>query len=66
MIVTAEQFVEPWSNTKGGQERANYAKHLPTTHEWLRFIMVCDAGNCFELYADFTGKGRHYNQFPDR
>lgn len=48
------------------QQAENYAKHLPTAHEWPPFIIVCDVGNCFELYADFTGKGRHYNQFPDR
>ncbi len=48
------------------QQAENYAKHLPNAHEWPPFILVCDVGNCFELYADFTGKGRHYTQFPDR
>jgi hypothetical protein len=40
------------------QQAENYAKHLPTAHEWLPFVVVCDVGNCFELYTDFTGKGR--------
>jgi hypothetical protein len=48
------------------QQAENYARHLPPTHEWPPFIVVCDVGHCFELYADFTGKGRNYTQFPDR
>jgi len=30
------------------------------------FLIVCDVGNCLELYADFSGTGRAYDQFPDR
>ncbi|WP_397404517.1 class I SAM-dependent DNA methyltransferase [Phenylobacterium sp.] len=30
------------------------------------FIITCDVGHCLELFADFTGTGRAYNQFPDR
>jgi hypothetical protein len=48
------------------QQAENYARHLPASHEWPPFIVVCDVGHCFELYADFTGKGRNYSQFPDR
>lgn len=48
------------------QQAENYARHLPSTHEWPPFIVVCDVGHCFEVYADFTGKGRNYTQFPDR
>jgi SAM-dependent methyltransferase len=48
------------------QQAENYARHLPSSHEWPPFIVVCDVGHCFEIYADFTGKGRHYEQFPDR
>lgn len=44
----------------------NYARRLPADHDWPPFIIVCDVGHCFELYADFTGKGRNYTQFPDR
>ena len=29
-------------------------------------MIVCDVGFCFDLYADFSGTGRHYAQFPDR
>ena len=48
------------------QQAENYARHLPSSHEWPPFIIVCDVGHCFEVYADFTGKGRNYTQFPDR
>jgi SAM-dependent methyltransferase len=30
------------------------------------FIIVCDVGHCLEVFADFTGTGRAYDQFPDR
>lgn len=30
------------------------------------FIITCDVGHAFELYADFSGTGRAYGQFPDR
>lgn len=30
------------------------------------FIITCDVGHCLELFADFSGTGRAYGQFPDR
>ena len=47
---------------KGQAER--YAHDLPD--EWPPFIMVCDVGFCIDTYADFTGAGKHYAQFPDQ
>ena len=47
------------------QQAIGYARHLPQDHDWPPFIMVCDVGNCIEVYADFSGKGRRYEQFPD-
>ncbi|MGB8841737.1 MAG: DNA methyltransferase [Aliidongia sp.] len=41
-----------------------YAKALPG--EWPPFLLVCDVGHCIELYADFSGQGKNYAQFPDR
>lgn len=52
------------SNARAQAE--NYARHLPPDHDWPPFLIVCDVGHCFEIYADFTGKGRNYTQFPDR
>lgn len=49
---------------KGQAER--YAKALPATHGWPPFLLVVDIGYCIEVYADFTGTGKAYAQFPDR
>ncbi len=43
-----------------------YAHLLPTDHQTPPFLIVADVGHCFELYADFSGTGRGYSQFPDR
>src|SRR2546423_1360578 len=43
-----------------------YARALPVEHGWPPFILVCDVGNVIEIYADFSGLGKNYNQFPDR
>ncbi len=39
-----------------------YAKGLP---EWPPFLIIVDVGHSIETYADFTGAGKHYAQFPD-
>lgn len=43
-----------------------YARALPTSHGWPPFVLVCDVGHCIEVYADFSGQGKNYAQFPDR
>jgi len=43
-----------------------YARALPVDDGWPPFIFVCDVGNVIEVYADFSGLGKNYNQFPDR
>ena len=48
------------------QQAEDYAKALPASDGWPPFIIVCDVGHCFEIYADFTGQGKNYAQFPDR
>jgi hypothetical protein len=48
------------------QQAEQYALMLPADHDWPPFIIVCDVGHAFEIYADFNGKGRDYTQFPDR
>lgn len=47
-------------------QAARYARALPADHPPPPFLIVCDIGRCLELYADFTGTGRHYELFPDR
>lgn len=44
----------------------DYARALPTSHGWPPFILVCDVGHCIEVFADFSGQGKNYTQFPDR
>jgi len=48
------------------QQAQNYARALPVSHGWPPFILVCDVGHCIEVYADFSGQGKNYAQFPDR
>lgn len=43
-----------------------YARALPVDHGWPPFVLVCDVGHCIEVYADFSGQGKNYAQFPDR
>jgi len=70
---------EPGTRGKHGAKRAwdvlmmnakrqaeEYARALPVSHGWPPFILVCDVGHCIEVYADFSGQGKNYTQFPDR
>lgn len=42
-----------------------YARNLEAAEPPPPFIVVCDVGYCFDLYADFSGSGRLYRPFPD-
>ncbi|NEU12804.1 class I SAM-dependent DNA methyltransferase [Methylobacterium sp. BTF04] len=70
---------EPAPRGRRGAERAwdvlmlnarrqaeGYARSLPSDHPWPPIILVCDVGNVIEVFADFSGQGRNYSQFPDR
>jgi hypothetical protein len=48
------------------QQAQEYARALETSHGWPPFLLVCDVGHCIEVYADFSGQGKNYAQFPDR
>ena len=48
------------------RQAEDYAKALPLAEGWPPFLIVCDVGHCFEIYADFSGQGKNYAQFPDR
>lgn len=65
---TARRGTPGWAKAmvqaKGQAER--YAKALPANHGWPPFLLVADIGYCIEVYADFTGTGKSYAQFPDR
>lgn len=47
-------------------QAVNYARCLPPEHGWPPFVLVCDVGHVIEVFADFTGQGKNYAQFPDR
>ena len=48
------------------KQAEDYARALPKEHGWPPFILVVDVGHVFEVYADFSGQGKNYAQFPDR
>jgi len=47
---------------KGQAER--YAKAVPIEHGWPPFLLITDVGHCIDVYADFSGTGKQYTQFP--
>ncbi len=57
-----------WDRTMSAakQQAEGYARALPAEHGWPPFILVVDVGHVFEVYADFSGQGKNYAQFPDR
>ncbi len=57
-------WVRHMQKAKGQAE--GYARDLPPEEGWPPFLLVCDVGFCLDLYADFSGTGKHYAQFPDR
>lgn len=48
------------------EQAEQYARALPADHVWPPFILVADVGHAIEVFADFSGQGRNYRQFPDR
>ena len=48
------------------KQAEDYARALPKEHGWPPFILVVDVGHVIEVYADFSGQGKNYAQFPDR
>ena len=48
------------------EQAEQYARMLPVAHGWPPFILVCDVGHAIEVFADFSGQGKNYRQFPDR
>ncbi len=57
------QWDDAMLKARGQAER--YARALPRDEEPPPFLIVCDVGHVFELYADFSQKGKAYLAFPD-
>jgi hypothetical protein len=53
------------SMVKARGQADNYARSIAKEDGWPPFIIVCDVGYVFEIYADFSGQGHGYTQFPD-
>ncbi|MGR3761813.1 class I SAM-dependent DNA methyltransferase [Roseobacteraceae bacterium NS-SX3] len=43
----------------------SYARAISKEDGWPPFLLVVDVGNFIEVYADFSGQGQGYTQFPD-
>jgi hypothetical protein len=50
---------------KARNQADNYARAVAKEDGWPPFLMVVDVGNVIEMYADFSGQGQGYNQYPD-
>ncbi|MGJ0454695.1 MAG: DNA methyltransferase [Methylocystis sp.] len=48
------------------RQAEDYVRLLPAGHEPPPFVLVCDVGHCFEVYANFRRDGKAFDQFPDR
>ncbi|MBP0617677.1 class I SAM-dependent DNA methyltransferase [Jiella mangrovi] len=48
------------------RQAESYVFLLDASHPAPPFLITCDVGNALEIFADFTGTGRAYGQFPDR
>ena len=48
------------------RQAEDYARALPVEEGWPPFIITCDVGHALEVFADFSGQGKNYTQFPDR
>ncbi|MGQ2904686.1 MAG: class I SAM-dependent DNA methyltransferase [Neoaquamicrobium sediminum] len=48
------------------RQAEDYVFLLDADHPAPPFLITCDVGHAFEIFADFTGTGRAYGQFPDR
>ena len=65
---TATRGTGRWDKVMRAAKRQaeDYARALPKEHGWPPFILVIDVGHVIEVYADFSGQGKNYAQFPDR
>ncbi|MEX2581154.1 MAG: DNA methyltransferase [Verrucomicrobiales bacterium] len=50
---------------KAFNQATGYIRDLPASEGRPPFLVVCDVGHVFELYAEFTRSGGRYQRFPD-
>ena len=56
-----------WDNTmlRARNQADGYARAVSRADGWPPFLLVVDVGHVIEIYADFSGQGQGYTQFPD-
>jgi hypothetical protein len=56
-----------WDDTmlRARAQADGYARAVSRTDGWPPFLLIVDVGHVIEVYADFSGQGQGYTQFPD-
>ena len=56
-----------WDDTmmRARNQADGYARAVSRNDGWPPFLLVVDVGHVIEVYADFSGQGQGYTQFPD-
>lgn len=56
-----------WDDTmmRARNQADGYARAVSRTDGWPPFLLVVDVGHVIEIYADFSGQGQGYTQYPD-
>lgn len=56
-----------WDDTmlRARNQADSYARAVARQDGWPPFLMVVDVGHVIEVYADFSGQGQGYTQYPD-
>jgi hypothetical protein len=56
-----------WDDTmlRARNQADGYARAVARTDGWPPFLLIVDVGHVIEVYADFSGQGQGYTQFPD-
>jgi len=56
-----------WDDTmlKARNQADRYARAIAREDGWPPFLLIVDVGHVIEVYADFSGQGQGYSQYPD-
>ena len=56
-----------WDDTmlRARAQADGYARAVSRTDGWPPFLLIVDVGHVIEVYADFSGQGQGYTQYPD-
>ncbi len=56
-----------WDDTmlRARNQADGYARAVARTDGWPPFLIIVDVGHVIEVYADFSGQGQGFTQFPD-